>query len=468
MQLQKNQRISLQITGMTAEGSGVGRVPSDGVGSQGLAVFVPYTAVGDEIECRIVKVMSNRAYGITETLLSASPDRLTDMEQEASSCPVFGKCGGCVYRHIRYEAELRYKQQRVADALHRIGGLNPELRPIIPCDRSDHYRNKAQYPVAPGTYRPLIGFYAPRSHRVVEQHHCPLQPEIFRTAVDIVFQWVKETRLPVYNEQTGEGILRHLYLRQGQTTGELMICLVCRSGKLPQAKELITRLREALPGLTSVIVNLNPRETNVVLGKESYVLWGRETITDELCGLRFHLSPRSFYQVNHEQAQRLYRLAASEAALTGTQTLLDLYCGTGTIGLTMAHRVKELIGVETVPEAIEDARKNALENGIQNARFLCADAAQAARQLEEQHIRPQVVILDPPRKGCDEELIGILSRMGPDRIVYVSCDPATLARDLARFQQKNYTVVRVTPVDMFPRTAHVECVSLLVKNKPIQ
>ncbi len=223
--------------------------------------------------------------------------------------------------------------------------------------------------------------------------------------VDSVVKWAKNTGLPIYDESTGKGILRHLYLRQAQVTGEIMVCLVCTSGKLPRSRELIKRLREEVPGLASVIVNLNPDRTNVVLGRDSYVLWGRETITDQLCGLRFRLSPRSFYQVNHAQAERLYALAAQEAALTGKETLLDLYCGTGTIGLSMAKQAKNLIGVETVMEAVEDARKNAEDNGIDNARFLCADAVQAALQLREQGIHPQVVILDPPRKGCEEALI---------------------------------------------------------------
>lgn len=467
MLLFKNQLISLRIIGMTAEGSGVGRTAPDKEHTQGLAIFVPFTAPGDEIECRIVKVMNNRAYGKMEKLIKPSPDRIPCSDRDPSFCSVFGKCGGCVYRHVRYEAELQYKWQRVEDALHRIGGLETEIRPIIPCDQTadapDRYRNKAQYPFAPGPYRPLAGFYAPRSHRVVEQHHCPLQPAVFGVIVDSVVKWAKNTGLPIYDESTGKGILRHLYLRQAQVTGEIMVCLVCTSGKLPRSRELIQRLQEEVPGLASVIVNLNPDRTNVVLGRDSYVLWGQETITDQLCGLRFRLSPRSFYQVNHAQAERLYALAAQEAALTGKETLLDLYCGTGTIGLSMAKQAKNLIGVETVMEAVEDARKNAEDNGIDNARFLCADAVQAALQLREQGIHPQVVILDPPRKGCEEALIGTLTGMGPDRIVYISCDPATLARDLSRFQERSYRTVRLTPVDMFPRTSHVECVALLTK-----
>lgn len=460
MPLEKNQEIELAITGMSAQGSGVGRwVQEDG--APGLAVFVPFTAVGDRIRCHIVKVQKTHAFGRLSELLEPSADRLP--ADEAADCAAFGRCGGCAYRHLSYEAELRVKEQRVADALKRIGALEMAPRPIVGAAAPDRYRNKAQYPVAQGEYRLLAGFYAPRSHRVVEQRDCRLQPEIFRDVLDEVLRWAKRAGVPAYDEESGQGLLRHVYIRQARATGEIMVCLVCTSGKLPDTKGLVSALRERAPGLATVVVNINRRDTNVILGEETFPLWGPGTITDELCGLRFRLSPHSFYQVNREQAERLYALAAEAAALTGKETLLDLYCGTGTIGLSMAAQAAQVIGVEVVPQAVEDARRNAADNGIENARFLCADAGQAAARLRAEGVRPDVVVLDPPRKGCDEAVVDTVALMAPDRVVYVSCDPATLARDLRVFGERGYAVRQVTPVDMFPRTAHVECVALLTR-----
>lgn len=459
MSLTKNQIIVLEITGMTAEGNGVGRAPADEGESSGMAVFVPFTAVGDVIDCHIVKVNPSHAFGRVERIIKPSPDR---MVEGSESCTASGRCGGCVFRHVTYDAELRYKRQRVADALKRIGGLDVEPQPIVG-GRPDHYRNKAQYPVAPGEHRLMIGFYAPRSHRVVEQHDCDLQPDIFHDIVDIVAHWAKKAGVTAYDETTKKGLLRHIYLRLAEMTGEIMVCLVCTSGKIPHSDTLVEALKEQIPGLVSVMVNINREDTNLILGNNEFVLWGKPYITDELCGLRFRLSPRSFYQVNRSQAERLYGLAADAAGLTGKETVLDLYCGTGTIGLSMAKKAAQVIGVEIVAPAVEDARRNAEENHIKNARFLCADAAEAAVQLKSEGVRPDVVILDPPRKGCDAALLETVAGMSPARVVYVSCDPATLARDLGRFAELGYETKEVTPVDMFPRTPHVESCCLLIK-----
>ena len=455
--LAKNQLIDLTIGGMTAEGSGVGRY-TDEDGGNGIAVFVPFTAVGDAISCRILKVDKRCAYGKIEQMITPSAHRLPQTD-----CPVFGRCGGCVYRHVSYEHELQYKWQRVADALTRIGGLEITPQPIVGCDTPDRYRNKGQYPVAAGEHRPLIGLYAARSHRLVEQHDCLLQPQLFKTVLDTVGRWIKKAQVPLYDEQTGRGLLRHIYIREGARSGELMVCLVCTSGKVPQTELLIEQLKAAAPSLASLMVNINKKDTNVILGDTCFALYGKDHIVDNLCGLNFRLSPLSFYQVNTDQAERLYTLAREAAGLTGNETLLDLYCGTGTIGLSMAAHAKQLIGVEIVEPAVEDAVRNAADNGITNARFIAADAAQAARQLEREGVRPDVAIIDPPRKGCDETLIKTLSAMAPDRIVYVSCDPATLARDLKRFAECGYVTETVTPVDMFPRTAHVESVARLTR-----
>lgn len=457
MALEKNQIVTLRITGITAEGSGVGRAVLDGH-AQGPAVFVPFTAVGDVLECRILKVQKQWAYGRLERLLESSPDRAEDPQ---GGCPVFGRCGGCALRHITYEAELRYKRQRVADAFARIGGLEVEIDPIVGSDRTVGYRNKAQYPVEPGEDGPRIGFYAPRSHRIVEQHACPLQPAAFAAGIQAVTDWMKQHGVPAYDEGAHTGLVRHLYFRVGEGTGQVMACLVCTSGKVPAAGELVADLRRAVPGLASVVVNINRADTNVILGKEEFVLWGSDAIEDTLCGLRFRLSPRSFYQINRPQAQRLYELAAEAAQLTGGETVLDLYCGTGTIGLSMAHRAGRVIGVEIVAPAVADARRNAEANGITNVSFICGDAAAAAAALAREGQRPDVILVDPPRKGCDEALLGTMASMQPQRIVYVSCDPATLARDCGRLAELGYAVEQVTPVDMFPRTPHVETVVLL-------
>ncbi len=454
MTLKKNDITTLSITGMTAEGNGVGHIEEGA--DQGVAVFVPFTAIGDIVRCRIVKVEKRFAYGIVDELLVPSADRC------APDCRVFGKCGGCVYRHMNYDAELRVKARRVEDAFARIGGLLPSMRPIVGSERTDGYRNKAQYPIGGTAQNPIIGFFAPRSHRVIDERRCALQPPVFGEIVDRVAHWIREANVTPYDERSHRGLLRHIYLRQAEKTGEIMVCLVCTSGKLPAADKLVNSLRK-VAGVTSISVNINRQQTNVILGDDTFPLFGGITITDELCGMRFSLSPRSFYQVNRDQAERLYTLAAEAADLRSDDILLDLYCGTGTIGLSMARRVKQLIGVEIVVPAVEDAKRNPAANGIDNARFLCADAAQAAERLETEGLRPTVVVLDPPRKGCDRALIETVKRMGPDRVVYVSCDPATLARDCAIFAELGYRTEHVTPVDMFPRTAHVESVARLTR-----
>lgn len=460
MPFEKNQIVPLTITGVTAEGNGVGRLPAEETDETGMAVFVPYTAIGDEIQCRLVKIQKTYAYGRVEEMLKPSSSRLPE---EETGCSVYGKCGGCTWRHVQYGAELQYKWQRVADALSRIGGMDIVPESIVGCTSPDHYRNKAQYPVAKGEYRPMVGFYAPRSHRIMEQRNCPLQPVSFSDILQAVVQWAKKTGADGYDEEAKTGLLRHIYIREAKATGEIMVCLVCTSGKIPQPKLLAEKVQAAAPHVVSIVVNINKEDTNVILGNAGFTLWGKDYITDILCGMRFRLSPRSFYQVNHDQAEVLYRLAAVYAQLTGEETLLDLYCGTGTIGLSMASKVKRLIGVEVAQSAVEDARKNAEENGIDNAAFICADASAAADTLYKEGIHPDVVVIDPPRKGCDAALIETISDMSPSRVVYVSCDPATLARDLKLFGEKGYVTQKVAPVDMFPRTPHVECVALLTR-----
>lgn len=448
--MKKNDIIQLAFTAMTAQGMALGR-------HEGMAVFVPLAAPGDVGRVRIVKVEKNFCYGRLEGLLSPSPCRIEP------DCPCFAQCGGCCYRHITYEEELRVKQQRVRDALERIGGFaSLPLEPILGAPQRDGYRNKALLPLGAGPDGGLaMGFYAVNSHRIIDCHGCRLHPPQFNRLMEAFRGWAEKYPAPVYEEPAHTGLLRRLYLRQGYATGELMACVVANGESLPHEKELVEALRAAVPGLTTVVLNTNRDRTNVALGKGLRTLYGPGVIHDRLCGLGFSISPLSFYQVNPAQAQRLYEKAAEYAALTGEETLLDLYCGTGTIGLSMARQAKGLVGVEVVPQAVADARENARRNGITNARFLCADAAQAARQLERESVRPQVVVLDPPRKGCSRELVETVAAMAPQRIVYVSCDPATLARDLRLFASLGYPPQKAAPVDMFPATAHVETVCFL-------
>ena len=454
MEWKKNQEVRLDITGTTAQGAGVGRL-------EGMAVFVPLTAPGDTARVKLVKVAKNYAYGRLEELLSPAPCRVEP------DCPQFAQCGGCCYRHISYPAELELKTQRVRDALERIGGFsNPPLRPILGAAGRDGYRNKGLLPLGIGKDGQLtMGFYAVNSHRIVDCPSCRLQPPEFTSAMEAFRAWHRRYGVSVYDETVHKGLLRRLYLRKAFATGEVMACVVANGGSLPFGTELVQALRAAVPGLASVVLNVNRDKTNVALGKECRTLWGADAIQDHLCGLAFRLSPLSFYQVNHDQAERLYEKAAEYAALTGDEVLLDLYCGTGTIGLSMANRAKKLLGVEIIPQAVENAKENAARNHIHNARFFCGDAAQAAAELERSGERPHVVVIDPPRKGCSPDLVQTIAAMAPRRVVYVSCDPATLARDLKLFAQLGYPPVEATPVDMFPGTAHVETVALLARSE---
>ncbi len=454
MDLKKNDSIELEITGYTAEGSGIGRY-------QEIAVFVPLAAAGDRLRVKILKTAKTYAFGKLESVIEPSRDRI------APDCPQFALCGGCVYRHIGYEAELRSKQQRVQDALERIGGFRDlKVEPIVSAENPDHYRNKAQIPIGEIDGKIQMGFFANHSHRIIPCDSCYLQPEVFTAAMQAFQEWAGQSGEDVYREETGRGRLRHLYLRQAGATGEVMVCVVVNGNGLHHEPELAELLREKVPGLKSVIINVNREKTNVILGKKNRTVWGSDHITDILCGLKFNISPMSFYQVNRDQAERLYSIAGEYAALTGNETLLDLYCGTGTIGLSMAHKAGKVIGVELVGQAVEDAKMNAARNGIHNAEFLCMDAVKAASMLSDRGEKPDVIILDPPRKGCDAELIETVANMAPKRVVYVSCDPATLARDLKLFASKGYKPQTATPVDMFPRTSHVETVVLLSQQKP--
>ena len=451
--MKKNDIVKIKITSATAEGSGVGKTEDN------IVVFVPMTAIGDEIEARILKVKKTYAFGKIEKIITLSAARISP------DCPNFSKCGGCVWRHISYDEELKIKSKKVKDAVERIGGISTEFRPIIGSERVNRYRNKAQLPI--GRDREggaVLGFYAFHSHRIIDCDDCALQPEIFKTVMDVTRDFIERTNTDIYDESTGKGRLRHLYIRLGEVTNELMVCYVVNGNGLKQEDMLVKMLRESLPNLKTVVFNSNREKTNVILGNKNRVAYGKGYITDVLCRLKFKISPFSFWQVNRAQAEKLYSKAKEYAKLSGDEVLLDLYCGTGTIGLTMAQDCKQLVGVEIVEDAVNDAKANAEANEINNARFICADAPTAAEQLRKEGTAPDVVILDPPRKGCGEELVKTIRKMNPKRVVYVSCDPATLARDLKYFSENGYITHEVTPCDMFPRTAHCESVALLTKN----
>ena len=457
MPLQKNQILTLRIERLSSDGSGVAH------SADGEAVFVPGTAPGDEARVRIVKDCGRYAFGILDELLTPSPDRIP------VDCPVAGPCGGCSLRHLDYAAELRAKQESVLDAFRRIGGLEVPVLNILPSPDVDRYRNKVQFPVGVDKNgAPCIGFYAGRTHRIVPCPDCKLQPSVLNEIGNALCAFFAQQVIRPYDEQSGKGLVRHIFLRRGAHSGQIMVCLVCTRAKLPHAEQLCTALRGQFPAISTILLNVNAKNTNVILGSENHILYGPGYIEDTLCGVPVRLGPLSFYQVNTLAAERLYGVAAQYAQLTPDDTLLDLYCGMGTIGLSMAGQCRELIGVEIVPEAIESAKANAARMGeavAAKSRFFCADAGQAATQLAAEGLHPDIVMLDPPRKGCDEATLSAVVRMAPRRVVYVSCNPATAARDAAWLEQNGYHAEKVQPVDLFPRTKHCECVIALSKGE---
>ena len=445
----KNASLTLEITGYTAEGMGVARW-------EGRVVFIPGTILGERWEVQLLKVKTNVAWGRAVRLLAPSPERVE------LDCPLAGRCGGCQYRHMTYEEELRAKRQRVQDALTRVGGVSLELPQVLGAENPLRYRNKVQFPVAQEKRGLAVGYYRSRSHDVLDVDDCLLQPETVTTLRRAFKGWMERYRVPAYDEGTCQGLIRHLYVRTNQA-GEALCCVVANGTRLPHAPELVQSLRQAAPTLAGLVLNTNTKDTNVILGPNYRTIWGRDFLEERLCGMTFRLSVPSFFQINRAQTERLYAQALEFAGLTGQETVLDLYCGIGTISLALAQRAGQVIGAEIVPEAVQDAQANAARNQVSNARFLCGDAGEAAFQLAAEGVRPQVICVDPPRKGLAPEVPEILASMAPERIVYVSCDPATLARDVKRFGELGYPAVKSQAVDLFPRTAHVETVCLLSK-----
>ena len=450
MQLKKNDIHALDITGYTADGMGVARL-------DGHVVFVPRTIRGERWNVRLLKVNKNVAWGRGVELLSPSPARVE------SDCPHFGPCGGCQFRHMDYEEELSAKRQQVEDALRRIGGADITVSTIHGANETCRYRNKVQFPVAGELSDIKLGLFRSRSHQVLDVPDCLLQSEGANRLGRALKAWMEQNSVPPYDESTGRGLVRHLYVRSNRA-GRHLACVVVNGKKLPNEDSLVSALREAEPGLVGVVLNVNREDTNVVLGDRYRTLWGEDRLEQTLCGKKFRLSVPSFFQINPDQTEVLYARAVDFAGLTGSETVLDLYCGIGTISLALSDRAGKVIGGEIVPEAIEDAKENARRNGVTNAEFFCGDAGEIAKKLADEGVRPDVICVDPPRKGLAPGVTDILADMDPGRIVYVSCDPATLARDVKLLAERGYRVQRAEAVDLFPRTHHVESVVLLERS----
>ena len=451
--VEKNKIYEMQIDALGSNGEGIGRI-------DGYTVFVEGALPGETIRVLIVKVKKNYGYGKRMEILEVSPQRREPL------CPVAKQCGGCQLQHLSYEAELAYKTREVKDVMERIGGIKGvEVKPALGMENPWRYRNKAQFPVGKGKDGCAIGFYAKRSHRIVDTEKCFLQNECNDEIIGIVRTFLNEFNISLYDEEKHKGLVRHILTRIGRSSGEIMVCIVINGKKLPNSDILVERLK-AVEGVVSIVLNVNKEKTNVILGQKIITLWGKDTITDSIDGIEFEISPLSFYQVNPVQTEVLYGKAVELAGLKGDETVLDLYCGIGTISLFFARKAKKVFGVEIVPEAIADAKKNAARNGITNAEFAVGAAEEVIPRLyEEEGITADIVVVDPPRKGCDEKLLETILQISPEKIVYVSCNPATWARDLAVLKEGGYALKEVQPVDQFSHSVHVEVVSMLAKMK---
>ena len=449
--LEKNQIYETTVTDYTTEGQGIAHI-------DGITVFIPNAIVGERVRVRIETLRKTWAAGKITEILEKSPHRVS------RECPVAKLCGGCDFWHMDYTEETRLKADRVKTCLNRMAGEQLEEIPILAAPTCHGYRNKAQYPVSSKKGRAYAGFFRAGTHDVVENSRCLILPRETDAVKDTVVDYVNQYHIPAYDEIAHKGLLRHIYVRRGAVSGQILVCLVCNGERIPHVPELVERLKK-IPGFTTLVLSVNTKKGNAVLGDKFITLFGPGFIEDTLCGLNFRLSPRSFYQVNHHQAQRLYQAAIDQAAITKEDLVLDLYCGVGTITLAMASSAGKVIGVEVVEQAVEDARDNAKRNGIENAEFFCGDAGQAALRLEQQGIRPDVITVDPPRKGLNADTIEAITRMAPKRLVYVSCDPATLARDVALLKQRGFTLKSAQAADLFPRCAHVETVVLMSRVK---
>lgn len=444
------------VEGYNSEGAGVVRLAGiEEEPARGRAVFVPGAVRGEEIDFALRHLTKTAAWGELIRIRTDAPSP----RRRAPDCPCFGQCGGCVFRHLTYEEELWAKRQRVQDALRRLGGSGVEVEEVLGAADPLRYRNKAQYPVSADG---RIGFYRAGSHQVVSVPDCLIQPDAACRTAAAVQNWLRRYGVSGYEEHTGRGLVRHVYVRTN-SAGESVCCIVANGKRLPKEPELVGLVRDAAPRTVGVALNVNTKPGNRILGSRFRILWGRDTLTETMGGLCFRLSLPSFFQVNRAQAERLYGKALEYAALTGTETALDLYCGIGTITLCLAGQARRVIGAEVTEQAVKDAEQNAERNGIRNAEFVCADASETARRFAEAGLRPDVITLDPPRKGLTPEGIAAVAAMQPERVVYVSCDPGTLGRDVKRFGALGYRAVRAAAVDLFPGTQHVETVVLMTR-----
>lgn len=469
MDLRKNQEITLKIDALGNNGEGIGHV-------DGYALFVKDALPGETIRARVMKCRKNFGFARLLEILPGEPG--SGVGRIVPRCEVARQCGGCTLQHLSYDRQLAFKEKKVRDCLERIGGVvlsAVEWFPILGMDEPWYYRNKAQFPVrmqpaqdGKGGLRPVAGFYAGRTHSIIPVTDCAIQDEGMREILEAVLLWMEEEKVPAYQEETHRGIVRHIYIRRGYHTGQSMVCLVINDRKLGKeaSDSLVQRLRE-FQGMTSISLNINTEKTNVILGSKMIFLWGKEYIEDSIGTLRYRISPQSFYQVNPVQTEKMYETALTFAELSGNETVWDLYCGIGTISLFLAQKAKQVYGVEIVPEAVDNARENARLNGVRNAAFFCGAAETVVPELMAEGTEAvcqtaDVVVVDPPRKGCDASLLDTIVTMNPERIVYVSCDPATLARDVKIFGEKGYQVRKVRAVDMFPQGSGVETVVLLM------
>ncbi|MBQ8306402.1 MAG: 23S rRNA (uracil(1939)-C(5))-methyltransferase RlmD [Blautia sp.] len=450
MEYRKNDLVTIRIEDCSTEGQGIGK-------ADGYAVFVKDTVIGDLAEVRIVKAKKNYAYGRLEKILEGSPWR------QEPVCPVARQCGGCQLQSMKYEEQLRFKEKKVRDHLERIGGFaNLQMEPVIGMDTPYHYRNKAQFPVGRDRDGRLVaGFYAGRTHTIIKTDNCALGVSVNQDILNRVLAHMEAFSIDPYDERTGHGLIRHVLIRTAFSTGEILVCLVVNGNRVPGEKELTASLRE-IPGMTSISLNVNRKNTNVILGDQLRILWGNPYIVDSIGDIKYQISPLSFFQVNPLQTVQLYRKALSYAGLKGGETVWDLYCGIGTISLFMAQKARKVLGVEIIDAAVENARSNAALNGFSNAEFFVGKSEDVLpEQYEKTGEYADVIVVDPPRKGCDETLLSTIIRMQPERVVYVSCDSATLARDLKYLCERGYELKKVCPVDMFPQTVHIETIVLL-------
>ena len=458
MEIKKNDILTVEITDTGIEGEGIGK-------TDGFILFVKDAVIGDTVQVKVMKAKKNYAYAKLEKVLVPSPFRVQP------PCPFHRQCGGCQLQPLSYEKQLEFKQNKIRNNLIRIGGFSPEhidacMEPIIGMEDPWHYRNKAQFPFGYDKEGNVVtGFYAGRSHNIIANTDCALGVEENKTVLETILAYMKKYGVSAYDETSGKGLIRHVLIRKGFASGQLMACIVINGNKLPEEKALAEELWK-IPGMTSVSINVNTERTNVILGKKVRVLKGEEKIEDTIGDVVFRISPLSFYQVNPVQTKKLYGQALEYAGLTGEETVWDLYCGIGTISLFLAKKAKKVYGVEIVPEAIADAKENAARNGITNAEFFVGKAEEVLPQkYEEEGVYADVIVVDPPRKGCDEKCLETMVRMRPERIVYVSCDSATLARDLKYLGEMGYEVRKWRGCDMFPGTVHVETVVLLSKGE---